>query len=162
MATPHVAGAVALLLSAKPWLTPFEVDSLLEATALDIFAAGKDNDSGSGRVQADSLLEAVASAVADGRPAVPLLTVRQNYPNPFNPITTIRFDLARRTGVRVEVFDISGRKVRTLARREFGAGAHEAVWNGTDDRGAPVSSGVYVYRVSAGTEIRSGTMVLLK
>jgi serine protease AprX len=162
MATPHVAGAVALLLSAKPWLTPFEVDSLLEETALDIFTPGKDNLSGSGRVQADSLVGAVASAVEDNLPPTPALTVWQNYPNPFNPITTIRFELARAMRVGVDIFDIAGRKVSTLANREFVAGSHTVVWNGTDDAGTRLASGVYVYRVSAGGTIHSGTMVLLK
>jgi len=162
MATPHVAGAVALLLSARPWLTPFEVDSLLEGTALNIFTPGKDNLSGSGRVQADSLVGAVASAVEDNLPPAPALTVWQNFPNPFNPTTTIRFEVAHTMRVRVDIFDIAGRKVSTLANREFGAGLHSAVWNGTDGAGARLASGVYVYRVSAGGATQSGTMVLLK
>jgi flagellar hook assembly protein FlgD len=118
--------------------------------------------SGSGRVQADSLVGAVASAVEDNLPPTPALTVWQNYPNPFNPITTIRFELARAMRVGVDIFDIAGRKVSTLANREFVAGSHTVVWNGTDDAGTRLASGVYVYRVSAGGTIHSGTMVLLK
>jgi serine protease AprX len=162
MAAPHAAGAVALLLCARPWLTPFEVDSLLEATALDLWTPGKDNLSGSGRVQADSLVAAVASSVGDTPPSAPDLTVWQNYPNPFNPITTIRFEVARAMRVRVEVFDVSGRLVRLLADRAYGTGAHTVMWNGTDDAGTRLASGVYVYRVSADGANQSGTMVLLK
>jgi subtilisin family serine protease len=160
MATPHVAGAVALLLSARPWLTPFDVAALLESTALDLFTPGKDNLTGSGRIQADSLVHAVPSAVNDTPP--PVLEVSQNYPNPFNPVTTIRFELSRPAHVRVDVFDAAGRRVSRLADGELESGSHTAVWNGTDDNGTRVASGVYVYRVSAGGTVRSGTMVLLK
>jgi subtilisin family serine protease len=162
MAAPHVAGAAALLLSARPWLTPFEVDSLLEATALPRGPAGKDNYYGSGRVRVDSLMGAVASAVAGDSPPAAGLEVWPNYPNPFNPATTILFEVPRETRVRIDVFDVAGRRVRSITDRVFGPGVHTAVWDGTDDAGAPLASGVYIYRVSTGGSSKSGTMVLLK
>jgi len=72
-----------------------------------------------------------------------------NSPNPFNPATEIRFDLAERGSVRLEVYNVSGRLVRTLAKGEWNAGSHAVVWDGRDDDGAEVSSGVYFYRLQA-------------
>ena len=85
-----------------------------------------------------------------------------NAPNPFNPRTTIRFSLAQAGPARLVVYDVNGRKVRTLADGPFTAGPHTLVWDGTDDLGHPVSSGVFWTRLSAG-EFRSNLkMVVLK
>ncbi|MBS1260694.1 MAG: hypothetical protein MAG453_00010 [Calditrichaeota bacterium] len=70
-----------------------------------------------------------------------------NYPNPFNPSTTIPFTLAGAGDVRISVYNVLGRRVATLANRWYSAGAHAVVWNGLDDNGRPVASGVYFYRM---------------
>jgi hypothetical protein len=88
--------------------------------------------------------------------------LRQNTPNPFNPITVIGFDLPSREKVRLEVFQPSGRHVRTLVDRIMPAGRHEVTWEGRDERGATLPSGLYLYRVRAGSHNESRRMLLLK
>lgn len=100
-----------------------------------------------------------------GTPALPsTLTLLGNSPNPFNPETTIRFVVPAgpKRDYSVRVYDVAGRLVRNLAAGKIDAGAHDVRWDGTDERGAVVSSGVYLYRVSAGRESQHGKMVLLK
>jgi hypothetical protein len=87
----------------------------------------------------------------------------ENYPNPFNPTTIIRSALPEPAAVTLEVFDVAGRLVQTLVRgKKRPAGVFEAEWNGTDSAGRPVSSGVYFYRLHAGTESLTRKAVLLK
>ena len=72
----------------------------------------------------------------------------ENYPNPFNPATTLAFDLPAPSDVRLAVYDLQGRLVKTVAAGRYEAGRHSAVWDGSDDAGNPVSSGVYFYRLT--------------
>jgi polyhydroxybutyrate depolymerase len=88
--------------------------------------------------------------------------LNQNYPNPFNPTTTISYTLPKRNFVRVSIFDMLGREVKTLMSDELLSGKHEIIWNGTNDVGQPVSAGVYFYSVTVGNEMQTGKMVLLK
>jgi hypothetical protein len=85
-----------------------------------------------------------------------------NRPNPFNPVTTVTFSVPRAADVDLAIYDVSGRRVATLASSEFDAGRHDAVWNGTNDVGEQVASGVYFCRLSALGEELSAKMVLLK
>ncbi len=74
-----------------------------------------------------------------------------NHPNPFNPSTTIAYKLAAASAVELQVYDLAGRRVRTLESGvSRSAGRHTVTWNGTDDTGRSVASGAYVYRVSRG------------
>jgi len=93
---------------------------------------------------------------------VPRTTLHQNYPNPFNPATTISFDLAQPGHVRLDVFDVAGRRVATLVDGVRAAGLSRATWDGRDSHGQPVSSGVYFYRLMAGGTLQTKKMVLLK
>ena len=87
----------------------------------------------------------------------------QNVPNPFNPMTEIRFDLAQGGRVRLRIYDVAGRLVRTLIDGEMSAGRnHIAVWNGLDDQNRSIPSGVYFYRLDAGDKLLSKKMVVLK
>ncbi len=89
--------------------------------------------------------------------------IRQNYPNPFNPMTTVRFATESPGPVTLRVFDVSGRCVRSLAAgRRYDAGEHEIVWDGCDDTGHPVPSGVYFCHMDAGGGIHARKVVLLK
>jgi len=99
-----------------------------------------------------------------GSAAVPAgeMKLAQNFPNPFNPVTSISFYLPKRLNVRLEVFDIAGRLVTRLGGGIYQAGPHKIEWNGVDANGSPVSSGVYVYRLSAGNRAISKKMILLK
>jgi streptogramin lyase len=86
-----------------------------------------------------------------------------NYPNPFNPSTTLSFTLDKGGRVTLEVYNITGQKVRTLAADEyFSAGSHDIVWDGCDDAGKRVSSGVYLARISMGGRQAALAMTLLK
>jgi hypothetical protein len=88
--------------------------------------------------------------------------LRQNHPNPFNPTTTISFALASSMQVSVAVYDASGRLVRSLVEGVRDAGPNEVTWDGRDDAGNRVATGVYLYRLTAGTFRESRKMVLLK
>lgn len=96
--------------------------------------------------------------------AVPLraLALRQNSPNPFNPATVISYDLPAAGEATLAVYDHRGRRVRLLAQGAAAAGPHEVVWDGRDDRGQPVSSGVYCCRLTGGLLAASRKMVLLR
>lgn len=89
-------------------------------------------------------------------------TLAQNYPNPFNPSTTIEFSLERREMVTVEVFNTLGQKVRTLLKESIAPGTHQVVWNGNDDSDHAVSTGVYLYRLTAGNVAETKKMLLVK
>jgi len=87
----------------------------------------------------------------------------QNFPNPFNPETSIRFNLPEAATVRVVVYDQLGRVVRTLVNNDQRvAGYHTIVWDGRDDSGLAVASGIYVYKVAAGSYSAAKKMILLK
>ena len=90
-----------------------------------------------------------------------LLTVN-NYPNPFNPTTTIEFSLPEPGQAHLDVYAMSGQKIRNLTSGYMTAGVHSAVWDGRDDNGISVSSGVYFSRVSVGEVTSSRTMMLVK
>jgi hypothetical protein len=83
---------------------------------------------------------------------VPLqIALKQNYPNPFNPATTIDYSLPGQANVKLQVFDMLGRQITTLVNDDQPEGAYTVRWEGTDNSGAPVASGVYFYRIEAKT-----------
>jgi hypothetical protein len=86
----------------------------------------------------------------------------QNMPNPFNPNTVIVFAVPRPAEVRIEVFNVLGQKVKTLANEFSKAGYKRVEWDGTDDNGSSVASGVYLYRMTAGDFSETKKMLLLK
>jgi hypothetical protein len=87
----------------------------------------------------------------------------QCRPNPFNPMTTISYDLPEATSVRLAVYDLSGRLVRTLRMGETeSAGNHSITWNGLDDASRSVATGTYIYRIQAGAFTATKRMVLVK
>jgi len=88
--------------------------------------------------------------------------LEQNVPNPFNPTTLIKYEVASEARVSLVVFEVSGRRVRTLVARAQPAGRYQAVWDGRDEGGRAVSSGVYFYRLEAGAFTQTRRMVLLK
>jgi hypothetical protein len=89
--------------------------------------------------------------------------LHQNVPNPFNPSTSIRYDVPAGGGhVRIRVFDVTGRLVRTLVNRFESPGANFVVWDGRDEIGAPVASGIYFCRFDARGFTETRKMVLLR
>lgn len=95
-------------------------------------------------------------------PGIPNAIRISNYPNPFNPNTTIDFYLPEPGDVTLEVFNIKGQRVKTLINEHKETGSHNIVWNGTDQNGRFVSSGVYFYRLSTGTNSLINRMLLMK
>jgi hypothetical protein len=86
----------------------------------------------------------------------------QNYPNPFNPETRIDFALPRSSRVHLEIVNMLGRTVRVLVDRRMPAGHHSVIWDGADESGKIVSSGVYFYRMKAGSFSTSRKMLLMR
>ncbi len=102
-------------------------------------------------------------AAPAGVPAATLATVLESVqPNPFNPQATVAFTLAAAGPVRLAVYDLYGTKVHTLVDGDLAAGRHEAVWDGRDDRGQAMASGVYLARLVAGPVTQMRKMVLMK
>jgi len=85
-----------------------------------------------------------------------------NYPNPFNPNTTIKFNLGESGDVTLAIYDLSGRRVAVLHDGQLPAGPHERVWSGMDDRGRPMPSGTYHYRLQANGQAWIEKMTLVK
>ncbi len=90
------------------------------------------------------------------------LTLYQNYPNPFNPSTAISFYNPVQQPVNIAIYDVSGARVRTLRDGAMAAGKHSIPWNGTNDAGATVGSGVYYYRLIAGKQSITKKMVVVR
>lgn len=88
--------------------------------------------------------------------------LRQNYPNPFNPTATIEYALPQAEKVELRVFNILGQAVKTLVDEEKPAGYHQVVWDGKDQLGRPLSSGVYIYKIVAGDFVETKKMHLVK
>ncbi|OQB43031.1 MAG: flagellar basal body rod modification protein [Candidatus Latescibacteria bacterium ADurb.Bin168] len=89
-------------------------------------------------------------------------SLAQNAPNPFNPSTTIMFGLPGAEHVRLAVYDVNGRLVRTLIDGQVAAGSHEVLWDGSDGNGRAVASGVYVYRLTAKQDVVTRRMTLVR
>jgi hypothetical protein len=109
----------------------------------------------------------VGSAIVTTQPyEITDFKLTQNYPNPFNPTTTIQYNVADEGLVSLQVYDITGRLVKTLVDNQFRNPGNEAgysvVWNGLDDRGQKVSAGLYIYRLQSGTMSMTNKMILLK
>ncbi len=85
-----------------------------------------------------------------------------NYPNPFNPSTNIAFEIAQPEFVSLKVFNINGELIRTVVNENLPAGRFENVWDGKDESGNQVSSGIYLYRLTAGKFDKSARMILMK
>jgi len=94
--------------------------------------------------------------------AIPVsVDLHQNFPNPFNPTTNIRYDLNEAGQVRVDVFDIRGAHVKTLVNNYQVPGRHMTLWNGMNENGQSASSGVYIYRLTAGSHVSTQRMTLV-
>lgn len=154
MASPHVAGVIALLMEAVPWATGTEIKMALLATATDLGAAGEDNTYGHGLINAEAAYQMLAG-VNDVREQLNATSRRgvalaQNTPNPFNPSTSISYDLPSPSSVSLKVYNAHGQVVAAIvdgAVQE--AGAHSARWNGRTSSGSLAASGMYFFRLTA-------------
>jgi hypothetical protein len=91
-----------------------------------------------------------------------VVRLHPNVPNPFNPVTTIRFDLAHESVVRLDVYSVGGKRIRTLLRGSLPTGPHDVEWDGRDGSGDSVGSGLYFYRLEADDRVLTRKMLLLK
>ena len=124
------------------------------------------NEGDPASITSDGLFEVVpGSDVEDedefpGRPAE--LTLFQNYPNPFNPQTAIQYTLPHDCKVEIAIYNILGQRVKTLVNEQQRAGYKRVEWDGKNDRGEQVASGIYFYRIEAGEFTKSKKMEILK
>jgi subtilisin family serine protease len=151
MAAPHVTGVIALMLQADPNLDSYKIKRFL------INGAGKtgavwDRRWGYGKLDAESVLRTLTPVEEDARAALPDgWALSPNFPNPFNATTSFRVSVPAGGGrmpASLSILDSSGRTLRVLQRGFLGTGEHGFAWDGTDDRGEPVPSGIYVCRMT--------------
>ncbi len=135
-------------------VTGFNIGEQLTATITAIYESG---------TAAAPDYEFTFEEVANDPDDVNLVTeLKGNYPNPFNPTTHIEFSLKKAGNVELAVYNINGQKVRTLVSEEMEADNHKVTWNGKDDRGNSVSSGVYFYRLQTSEVSQTKKMLMLK
>lgn len=109
------------------------------------------------------VISAMTTGISSREPVTPAaFELRANYPNPFNPATTIEFVLAAPTTVQLSVYNVNGQLVRRLSRGVLDAGLHRVSWDGTDNRGHEVASGVYFYRLRTDIQTMTRKMLLLR
>lgn len=96
------------------------------------------------------------SSIAEG------YALNQNYPNPFNPVTNISYTISNSDDVSIKIFDMTGKEIRTLLNKFQNKGSYSLVWNGTDNSGSSVGSGVYFYRLQSGNFSETKRMVFVK
>ncbi|MCK5050929.1 MAG: T9SS type A sorting domain-containing protein [Candidatus Cloacimonetes bacterium] len=128
----------------------------------DLYAVAIVQDWDSHEILQAAQVNLIPTSVND--PIVPAeISLYQNYPNPFNPSTTISFDVAHASSfVNLEIFNMKGQKVKQLVKDQLSVGQHQVIWNGTDDSGSPVSSGIYFYKLKSGVYTSTKKMILMK
>ena len=104
----------------------------------------------------DKILEKISAELPQS------FSLSQNFPNPFNPTTTIRFDVPRAGNIKLKIYNVLGQEVMTLAEGFFDTGRHSILWNGKDNSGHSVASGVYLYRLEGGGFSKVRKMTYLK
>jgi immune inhibitor A len=121
------------------------------------------NISASGPTMTADFAVSLSAGIDDTHPAaLPQLALGQNYPNPFNPSTKFSFSVPSTRTVEVNVYNLLGERVTQLAAGVYSAGSYTLTWDGTDTNGQKVSSGVYLYELTAGDEHKVKEMILLK
>ncbi len=110
--------------------------------------------------QLSNLVVALGSLNVESTPTE--FALLQNFPNPFNPETTIKYNVASGSNVSLRIYNVVGQVVRTLVAEQQNAGRYTVRWNGADDRGVSVSSGIYFYQISAGNFSDVKKLMLLK
>ena len=95
-------------------------------------------------------------------PLIPSFTLSQNFPNPFNPVTTINFTLDQSAALNLVVYDLKGRLIRTLKSEYFTMGNHQTVWDGKNEQGQPITTGIYFCHLSIGNHTKTIKMLFVK
>jgi hypothetical protein len=103
------------------------------------------------------------TGISDQKSFIPLeVTLDQNYPNPFNPETIIRYTLSSEGQAALVVFDLQGRKIRSLLSASQSEGQHEVRWDGKNDKGGLVATGIYIYQLKSKNQVLTKRMVLIR
>ncbi len=162
MATPHVAGVMALLLSANPELTVAEMDQILEETSIDLGATGKDNNFGAGRIDAYAAVLAALELVgtSEGESAgIPAdaVVLSSVSPNPVDGAAAFSLYLPSSGDVSISVFDVAGRAVAQVHSGQLSSGTHSYLWSLPEN----LENGVYFVRAAAsgGSSVSRMTVV---
>lgn len=100
--------------------------------------------------------------ISDGSLLPKTFALAQNFPNPFNPSTKIGFDVPKKAHVTLAIYNVLGQQVRTLINEELDAMSYHVIWEGDDDSGAKVASGMYFYKIIAADFVKSRKMMLVK
>ena len=101
--------------------------------------------------------------LATGEAGFPeVFALHENYPNPFNPSTTLSFDLPKISNVNITIYNMLGQKVKTFSMQNTSAGYHSVRWNGTNDLGERVSTGIYLYQLHTREFVKTRKMVFMK
>ena len=159
LSTPLVAGAAAVLLSARPTWTPSMVREALMKTASQ--PDSPDNVYGYGIIDIWEAIN-IDTILLDGSTIPGEFELYQNYPNPFNSTTTIEYDLKQSSHVEIVIYDILGRKIIQLANHDETPGKKSIYWNGNDNSGNLVSTGVYIYNLKLDDVSFTKKMLMIK
>ena len=139
------------------------IDSLNVVTGAWIIAVTDGIDSvDASNGQYSFTIDATSMAIDPAILIPEVFALHQNYPNPFNPTTTLRYDLPEDANANITIYDMMGRVVKTMVNCKLYAGFKSVRWNATNDKGAPVSAGLYLYTIEAGQYRQTKKMVLLK
>ena len=110
-----------------------------------------------------SIIKSIARTESSEIKAIPVsFALQQNFPNPFNPSTEIRFDLPENDNVTLAVYNMMGQKIKTLTSGNMSPGYHSIIWNGTNDAGAKVATGMYFYSINTSSFQSIKKMLFLK
>ena len=129
-----------------PWLKP---------TSLQAFESNRNN-------AIMSLINGQSNSQSSTQSVEPATLLMSNYPNPFNPSTTISFNLPSVMNCKLEIYNLKGQRVTSLLNETRGAGKHTITWDGLDEAGRPVSSGLYFYRLTTPQRTISAKMLMIK
>ena len=163
-ATPLASSVAALILSARPNLTPMQVRARMINTAQQVSDGAARTGSYPNNFYGWGMVDASKAVGTGGGGVVPdHFVLRNNYPNPFNGTTTITVDAPAVEEIEVAIYNILGQRVRVLYKGNSMRGENQFVWyDGLDDFGRRVSSGVYIYRLTTPSSLLSHTMLLIK
>ncbi|MCZ6776013.1 MAG: S8 family serine peptidase [Ignavibacteria bacterium] len=145
---PLAAGVTALIVHARPNATPIEIGDAMRLTASN--AGSPNNLMGWGILNAVEAINFISTTGIKETPTTPTaFKLEQNFPNPFNPTTNIRYELPKAAFVTLTIYDVLGREVRKLVNERQSAAIRSLTWDGTNNLGKAVASGVYLYRLSS-------------
>ncbi len=168
MASPHVAGTLALMLQIKNDLTFDEAVQYFSETARTNSFTGvvPNNSVGQGYLDAHAAVKKVAAqatSIARIEDALPgAFELKQNYPNPFNPSTHIEYSLTSDAPTVLKIYNVAGQHIRTLINETQNAGKYTVEWDGTNDTGQRMASGIYYATLNAGQSMQTRKMVLVR